>query len=57
MIAQEKCTWGNILQVPTSIYTKIDYTRKDRKFLHIFDMTPYNLMNDNQLSFSLISYA
>ena len=47
--------WGNILYIPKNMYTRLNYIRKDRVFLHIFHTNLYNSMNEkNMFSFDFV---
>ena len=50
------CTWRQILQIPKTMYTWIDYTKIDVHF-HLFHMVMYNSTNVYYPRFHLISYA
>ena len=55
MIAQEKCVWGNILHIIKTMYTQINYIRKDLVLIHLFHTTLYNSMNlKKRVSFDLL---
>ena len=57
MITREKCSWGFILNVTTTKYIRLDYTRKNYALLHLFHTTTYNSMHEKKQQFLLISYT